>query len=156
MGAEPALAIIFGNVTLISSVAIVGGLLHARRNRTLEHAERMKALELGRPWPMNGVVKASHTSSDQEWSPERMGHTLAVNVPLSALGIALGAQFLFHGASPVLWMAAGAVGVAGIASGTVLTLRQMAAREYAQAQATAYAPKPAMDPDAYDVAGRRG
>jgi hypothetical protein len=45
------LGIVLGFVFVLSIVPIVGGLLHARRERTLVHAERMKALELGRDLP---------------------------------------------------------------------------------------------------------
>src|ERR1022692_4591955 len=42
---------VLGSVVLIIVVAIVGGFLHSRRERLLTHAERMKALELGREMP---------------------------------------------------------------------------------------------------------
>ncbi len=60
---------------LIALVAIVGGLLHYRRERLLTHAERMKALELGRDWPEDPAtarlkVALGSTAEDRE-EPEK-------------------------------------------------------------------------------------
>src|SRR5262249_18571092 len=142
----------------IGFMSVIGGLLYARRNRILEHAERMKAIEMGRPWPLDKATMdaaAVAQAAAAEHSPERMGHTLAVKVPLGALGIALAASFfLGRSVDELAWIAAGAVGVSGVVCGTLLTRHQITARE--SAQATAYEPKPAVDPDAFDVVSRRG
>ena len=46
---------VFVFVLLMTMVPIVGGLLHAHRERQLLHAERMKALELGIVLPENAT-----------------------------------------------------------------------------------------------------
>ena len=47
----PFLFMLFGGGLFIGLVAILMGFLQARRERLLTHAERMKALEMGRPVP---------------------------------------------------------------------------------------------------------
>src|SRR4051794_11744320 len=45
------LGLFLGSLIFTGFVAMIGGLLHARKKRLLTHAERMKALELGQPLP---------------------------------------------------------------------------------------------------------
>jgi hypothetical protein len=78
-----------------------------------------------------------------------------VGVPTIALGLAMAATFFNAGL--YAWPAAGAVGVAAVICGTVLAIHQ----PKAPAIGTRPAPvasnnKVPTDPDAYDVAGRRG
>ena len=67
------IGIVFGFVFLISLVAIVGGLLQARRERTLNHAERMKALELGRELPDDVATARIKAAFGQSSAPEDGG-----------------------------------------------------------------------------------
>ena len=59
---------------MISLVAMVGGFLHLRRERLLTHAERIKALELGRTLPVGvaaaRIKAALGSSSDAEANEE--------------------------------------------------------------------------------------
>jgi|SRR5579864_2288001 len=146
-------AIICGCIVLglaiVVGLPVVLGVRHSRGVRELEHAERMKALELGRPWPP-GVENPSASS---EGSP---GQKIAIAVPLGALGIAWLASTppWNHGEiSQIIWGAAGLVAVAGVICGTLLVLRQPSGASGSQRVPV----KPYQhDPDEFDVAGRRG
>src|SRR5436309_715788 len=84
-------AIITGGI-LLGLLIVVGlpsvlGIRYAARQRELEHTERMKALELGRPWP---GAEPDEAESSGVGAPDR-GVKIGVWVPLGALGIALAA-----------------------------------------------------------------
>jgi hypothetical protein len=137
---------VLGAVFLIALLGMGWGFLQARRSRELEHAERMKAIEMGRPWPPEKVEATAAALAEN--APEHLPATLVKTVPLSSLGIALGASVVMR-PEPVFWVAAGAVGVTSLICGTVISLHQGPAR--GQAMRTA---KPVSDPDALDVVGR--
>ncbi|HWE36648.1 MAG TPA: hypothetical protein VG406_08780 [Isosphaeraceae bacterium] len=147
--AEIMLMVVLGSLVLVGLLAIVGGFLHSRRSRELEHAEKMKAIELGRPWPLDKSEPEPEPEAAD--SPEQLPLTLLKSVPLGSLGIAVGASFLLR-PEPMIWVAAGAVGVTSLICGTVLSLRQGPARGPEMSPAS----KPVSDPDALDVVGRRG
>jgi hypothetical protein len=128
-------ALVLAGISLLVVVPTVLGLRHARRQRELEHAERMRALELGHPLP-GSEPSAQH-------SPALM---IGLWVPISALGIAFVAQQ--HEA----WIAAALVGVAGVVCGTVLAMRPATQNSLASSGHG----KPRIDPSAYeDLAERR-
>jgi hypothetical protein len=139
---------------LLGLLVVVGlpvslGLRHAARERELEHTERMKALELGRPWP--GETAARHASASSK------AVTLGVWVPLGALGIALAATSGpggFRHDATFVWLAAGAVGLSGVVCGTMLALRESASGVSPPPPVNAV--KGALDADALDVVSRRG
>jgi hypothetical protein len=106
--------------------AVIPMALHVRgeqRKRELEHIERMKALELGRPF--------SGEDEDATWySPMRIAFAVGVGVPLGAFfSAALSSMAIgFH--EPV-WIATGIASLAGVISGSTvaghhLTLRHKA------------------------------
>ena len=113
------------------------GLRQARYARELEHAERLKALECGELLPQ-----------DRGTNP---GVAIGVSVPCTAFGVALVASFFNAGV--YAWPAAGAVGVAAVICGTILALNPPPHRPGPPREANS---KPAFDPDAIDVVGRRG
>lgn len=125
---------------------------HSARRREFEHAERMKALEVGRPWSSADPVEpASADSSDNK------AITLGIWVPLGALGIALAASSSHGPGNPAgwtIWLAAGAVGVTGVICGTILALRSpssgIATRPIGNDA------KAMVDDDAFDTVSRRG
>ena len=118
-------------------------LKHARRERELEHAERMKALELGRTLPQD----------ESWWSPARICVMLGAGVPLGVFLCAWVATESL-GVHDVIWYAATVVGFGGVVSGSFLGARYF---QYAREQAEiARVAKPVPDADAFDFAGRRG
>jgi hypothetical protein len=128
-------ALVLAGISLLVLAPTVLGLRHARRQRELEHTERMRALELGHPLP------GSEPTAQQ--SP---GLLIGLWVPISALGIAFVAQQ--HEA----WVAAGMVGVAGVICGTILAMKPTPHG----ASPAANHGKPLVDPAAYeDLAERR-
>ena len=115
---------------------------NARRERDLEHAERIRAIEMGRS-----------LSGDQPWwTPERVGVVVGAGVPIGVFLIAWAAA---SGGPPTaayaIWPSAGAVGVTALICGTVLASRLTSTPTVTDPQA-----KPAHDPDAFDVVARRG
>src|SRR5262245_42733288 len=104
--------LIFGWVFVIALVSIIGGFLHVRRERLLTHAERMKALELGREVPDSAAVariKAAFGASAQAdedagtWSPARKCFGVALWVPI---GVALLSTQAHHGGTAyAMWAA---------------------------------------------------
>jgi hypothetical protein len=117
---------------------------HARHVRELEHAERMKALAVGRYLPQD----------EPWWSPPRLCIAIAAGVPASVFFFAWMASESvgFH---EEIWIAAAMVGLAGVLSGSLLAHRHLAAREWARDQA-AWGSKPDVDADAFDVVSSRG
>jgi uncharacterized membrane protein len=113
---------------------------HAAKLRDLEHAEKMRALELGRFNPADG-----------EWTTNgRIGAGIGAGVPIVAM-IAAMVTTLEAGFHEEIWMASGLVGVAGVICGTLLVALPRSAKAGEPADA-----KPVYEPDAFDVVGTRG
>jgi hypothetical protein len=114
---------------------------HAHRRREWEHAERMKALEMGLPLP-----------GKEGWSA-LVCTSIGAGVPIAALIAALiGSQ---GHESEAAWAAAGMVGLGGVISGSTLATRLFPSRRRTK-EVDLHAKPPEFDPDAYDVVGRRG
>jgi hypothetical protein len=115
---------------------------HAAKLRDLDHAERMRALELGRFNP-----------ADESWTVNgRIGAGIGAGVPIVAMIAALVAS-LEVGFHEEIWMFSGMVGIAGVICGTVLA---SGARSEARAKAADDHAKPVYEPDAFDVVASRG
>jgi hypothetical protein len=160
------LGLLLGSVVLVSLVAIIGGFVHCRRERLLRHAERMKALELGRELPddvATARIKAAFgnpSSGSDEDGSEPAAHAtelLPRKMFTTALWIAFWG-FLFaaqggsasHAVAIAIAVSTGAIGVSAMICGTILALR-------APAPVTASATsKPKIEDDAFDVVSRRG
>ena len=120
------------------------GFKHARFLREKEHAERMKALELGRT-----------LAEDESWTPANIAVAIGAGVPLGSLGIAwLAGQTSPFVAQPIS-VAAGIIGLGGVICGTILALRHSSTR-HQQAFPYQSEEKLAYDPDTFDVVGSRG
>jgi hypothetical protein len=112
---------------------------HAAKLRELEHAEKRRALELGRFNPADG-----------EWTVNsRIGAGIGAGVPIVSMIAALVAT-LEAGFHEEIWMFSGMVGIASVICGTVLAA---SGRSAAKAPSDA---KPVYEPDAFDVVGTRG
>lgn len=122
------------------------GARYARQRREMEHAERMRALELGRRMPgERGEATAMATAA-------RIG----AGVPVGVMGVAWLASVSSGPAGSDPWIAAGIISTAAVVSGAVLAFRAMGLAAAEAASASARAEKPAFDPDAYDHVGARG
>lgn len=145
---------------LVGLVAIVGGFLHYRRERLLAHAERMKALELGRELPDDAATarikavfrgtSAGGSDDSEDFSPARKCYSTALWVAF--WGFLFASQVDVHGAHAVaiaIAASVGAVGVTAMICGTILASRVSVPR-------SPVASKGPTDPDAFDLVGRRG
>src|SRR4051794_17934690 len=89
--------------------AIYMGIRHDRYKRELEHKERMRALELGRPLP-----------GDLSWfSTQRIGFLMGAVAPVGCFGMALLAT-QSAGFQPQVWEMAGIVSTVALLCGAVL------------------------------------
>ncbi len=116
---DPGLIAVFVAAAFILSfavmmVSILLGFRHSRRKLELEHAERMRAIELGRPVHRQGEPEG------ETWTETaRLAKAIGVVVPQGSLGCAFLAS-LFLGVHQEIWMAAGMVGLAGVICGCLL------------------------------------
>ena len=133
-------AVLTAAVILGAVVAIVWlGIRSEQRKRELEHAERMRAIEAGRPLP----------GDLPWWTPGRVAVAIGAGVPLGAFAVA-GSTVIGGDIGPeFVWPSAGAVGVAAVICGTVLAARLPHPTSAPEGRAA----KPYVDPDAFEVAG---
>jgi hypothetical protein len=150
---------VLGGVVLISLVAIIGGFLQCRRERVLDHRERMKALELGRELPDDAAtarIKAAFgvpwgdNKGDGEGSPARKCFSTTLWIAFWGFLAAGQAGAGHHAVAIAIAGSVGAVGVAGMICGTILAFRAPAAPTSRPIS------KPAIDADAFDVVSCRG
>src|SRR5438128_865185 len=118
---------------------------HARFERQLLHAERMKAMELGLPFP-----DTAGNGGDTESMPARPWTLIAVWVPIAVFGATLWGEVPIPG---VVRAVAAGIGVTGIICGTILLLRLPASTAAVASQGIAGdkapSPKAMLDPDAF-------
>jgi hypothetical protein len=157
--ADLLISLVGGGALLISLVAIIGGFLHYRRERLLTHAERMKALDLGREIPDHAAtaqIKAAfgNLASGNEGEPSE---ALARKCFSTALWVAFwgfvaGSQGGWINPSIAIAIAAsvGAIGVTGMVCGTVLAYRSPTEPSHRPVC------KHVTDADTFDVVSRRG
>jgi len=137
---------IMGMAIPIILVPTIMAMRQARLERELEHAERMKALELGRTLPR-----------DESWfSPSRICVAFGVGVPIGVFLCAVAAASDSHASPILIWLSAGVVGLAGVLSGAVLAYRHFEHTANGRREADYAGPKPMVDDDAFDVVGSRG
>jgi len=137
---ETLLGLLIGSGALIGLVAIIGGFLHARSKRLLAHAERMKALELGRGLPPDEATALAAPSADSAArSPADQCFSVAGKVGFWGFVFAVGATTQGSsnlGVAIAIAAATGAIGVTSVICGAVL------AAKGGQAQAPGYASAP--------------
>jgi hypothetical protein len=146
MDMNTALIPIVGMTIPIVLVPVGLAMKHARIERELEHAERMKALELGRTLPHD----------ESWWSPARISAAIGVGVPIGVFFCAWQVSSSGMEQTPAVWVSAGLVGLAGVVCGSLLANRHFARTEAAQRAVDRYLDKPDVDADAFDVVGSRG
>lgn len=131
--------------SLVILVPVWLGIRHAARERQMEHEERMRALELGRPMPGDGPW----------WSPGRVVVAIGAGVPIGVFSVVWLAILTTGTDGSFAWPAAGGVSLAAVICGTILAV-------HLPQQAQSHSPldsrseKPAFDPEAYDIAGQHG
>ena len=127
---------------IIAPVAILAKFNHAKRQ--LEHAERMRALEVGRTLPQD----------EPWWSPPKIAVAIGAGVPLGIFAVALVASAIL-GYHQDIWMAAMAPASCAIICGTVIAARYLTHRERTLGTSGDHLAKPAVDEEAYDFVGSR-
>jgi hypothetical protein len=131
----------------VSILPIVLAFRHSRRKLELDHAERMQAIELGRPVPRQNECE------DEPWTmAARLAMALGVVVPLGSLGCAFFAS-LAVGFHQAIWGMAGMVGLGGVLCGGILAGQTFGASKSSPDRTDL---KPYVEEDAYDVVGARG
>jgi hypothetical protein len=131
----------------VTLVPIVLAFRQSRRKLELEHAERMRAIELGRPFYRQGERE------DETWTETaRLAKAIGVVVPQGSLGCAFVASLIL-GVHQEIWIAAGMVGLAGVVCGWLLAAQIGGANQDARQAADL---KPRVDEDAFDVVSARG
>jgi hypothetical protein len=126
-------------------VPVALGLKHAKLLRELEHAERMKALELGRTLPQD----------EPFWSPPKICVAIGAGVPIGVFFCAFLASQM-GGRHEEVWVMAGFVGIAGVISGSVLASKYFNQRHLAESSNPYASAKPTVDADEFDVVSARG
>jgi hypothetical protein len=132
-------------IALLIPVVVVPtalGVKYAQRLRELEHAERMKALELGRTLPQD----------EPWWSPAKVSVAIGAGVPIGVFYCAYLATES-AGFREEVWGTSAAVGLAAVISGAVLANKHFNLRARAE---QAYAAKSPAEADAFDVVSARG
>jgi hypothetical protein len=142
---------VFVFALVVTLVPIVGGLLHARRERLLVHSERMKALEWGIVLPAKASPPAAPATRE---SMARQCFSTAFWVAFwgfaSAAG--LGSAEVSTGVAYAIAAAAGSIGVTSVICGTVLSARipvEVKPNSFPKSMTD-------VDADAYDVVSCRG
>jgi len=131
----------------VSILPIVLAFKHSRRQLELDHAERMKAIELGQPVPRQGAGEDDHSTR-----AARLAMALGVVVPLGSLGCAFFAS-LALGFHQDIWVAGGMVALGGVLCGGLLAGQTFGANKSSPGRTDL---KPYVEEDAYDVVGARG
>jgi hypothetical protein len=149
-------------VFLLIIIPVVGGLMYARRERLLTHAERMKALELGKALPDDATtarIKAAvgQGTADAEGSTGSLARkcfSTAVWVALWGFAAAagLGGAAVSSGVAYAIAAATGAIGVTAVICGTILAVQVAPVAE----DAMECAKRRTDDADAFDVVSCRG
>jgi len=144
---DPILIPLAGIALPVVLVPVILSIRYARRERELEHAERIRALELGRTLP----------GDEPWWSLPRISVAIGVGVPASVFFCAW--QASQGQADPrVAWIAAGIVGLTAVVCGSALSAWHFLVRDQAAHPGhpgDAHA-KARFDADAYDVVSSRG
>jgi hypothetical protein len=126
-------------------VPIILGFRYERYKRELEHAERIKALELGR----------TLRRDDSWWTLPRISVAIGAGVPAVVFFCAWQASESLQEPEPA-WIGAGIVGVVAVVSGSVLAARYYLGRDESAHVGYGLDGKSQIDADAFDVASSRG
>ncbi len=126
-------------------VPIILGIRYKRYARELEHAERIKALELGR----------SFGADDSWWTLPRIIVAIGAGVPAVVFFCAWQASESLQDPKPA-WICAAVVGTAAVVSGSVLAARHFLRRDESTQGGYGFDAKSRIDADTFDVVSSRG
>jgi hypothetical protein len=143
---DPLLIPIAGIALPVVLVPVILGIKYARYERELEHAERIKALELGRTLPKD----------EPWWTLPRIAVAIGAGVPVAVFFCAWQASVALGEPEHAAWIGASIVGLASVVCGSVLTGVHFFRRDRASERVDGLSAKPRFDADAYDVVSRRG
>jgi hypothetical protein len=160
----------FASVLMVLSlIAMFMTFAYYRRSRMLTHTERLKAMELGRELPedagvarLKAVFAGNHVDDEGEPTGEdALAHRcfkVAFWVPLAAFGATQASDHFRHGVELAVWGAVAVITATSLICGTILALKSpgRSARQPAPTPLNGHAKHLEQDPDAYDVASRRG
>jgi len=137
-------------ITLLLPIVIVPtvlGIRYARAERELEHAERMRAMELG----------LTHPRDEAWWTPARICVMIGAGVPV-AVSFCTWMASAAVGYHKDMWVMSGMVGISAVICGTTLASKHFTHRARLESRAArGFDAKPMMvDDDAYDVVSSRG
>jgi len=142
---SPMVIPIVGMFIPIVIVPFALGFKYSHKMREMEHAERMRALELGRTLPR-----------DEPWSsPARISLSIGAGVPVGVFCFAWLASNSI-GYHETVWQGAAMTGIAAVISGSILAAKHFTHRAEAESLAANQYAKPQVDADAFDVVGSRG
>ena len=162
MNTNDVIAMGTGFVFLLVMIPIVGGLMYARRERLLTHAERMKALELGKALPdyaTTARIKAAmgQATEDETGSTGPLaGKCFSTAVWVAFWGFAaaagLGGAAVSPGVAYAIAAATGAIGVSAVICGSILSWQVTRAAGCAND----HGKRQTDEADAFDVVSCRG
>jgi hypothetical protein len=129
------------------AVATIAGTYQKRRNRELEHIERMRRLEAGLADP----------PAEALWPRALVCAAIGAGVPVSAFVVTLIAYLNKSDAAGEIWFVPIIVSVVSLITGGTLSSHLLGPKAgSAPTGADQVASKPSVDEDAFDVVGRRG
>jgi hypothetical protein len=146
-----------GTLELFAFLAVVGWMIigsiqavkKAQRKREMEHAERMRALEMGLVPQPRGL----------DWPAAAVCIAIGAGVPIGSFVVAWLAS-LTADVPKQIWLAPVFVSFAAIGSTRKLALRIIEpkgnARTFAREKSASSVEKPVFDPETFDVVGSRG
>ena len=136
---QPYVIPIVGMLIPIVIVPTILAFKHARFLREIEHAEKMRAMELG----------ISMEDPQHCWSMRSLAALIGGGVPLGALFLAYIANS--HSQNADVWGMASSVGITGLICGSILAARASKSESCSNQTNT----KPVFDPESFESVSRR-
>jgi len=149
MPIDPSFYPIMGMLIPIIIVPIVLGMRHARVLSDREHAERMRAMELGRPLP-------GDPTGGETWDVASQSIALIATVVPGSVFFCAFLATKEVGYVPGVWAAAAVVGLGAVVCGSFLLLTRLGHKVDPATHAADPSAKAVYAEDAFDVASNRG
>lgn len=123
---------------------LIMGINNAQSRRAWEHAERMKAMEMGYTLP----------ARDSSWARASVCIAIGAIVPIVSMCLGVSVNLDPIHRPELWWFLSSVVAITGVGCGFKLASRMF--RPDDDTRAARAAAKPVSDPEAFDFAGRRG
>ena len=145
------LGVLGTGLSTLMSIAVLSLMVHkAHRRREMEHAERMRALEMGLVPQPRGM----------DWPAAAVCIAIGAGVPIGSFIVAWLAVLTAAHTPKAIWVAPVFVSFAAIGAARKLAYRIIDPKSGPHKDLVGRSPSPAgkeaFDPDAYDVVGSRG